>query len=72
MYKRQEEKRKANILAYIEKHDTISTFLCRSLNGCSKYIALKDLKTLQEEGKIVRLGYRANAQYGLKKEDDQG
>ena len=67
-----EEKRKANILAYIEKNDTISTFLCRSLNGCSKYTALKDLKTLQEEGKIVRLGYRANAQYGLKKEDDQG
>ena len=65
-----EEKRKANILAYIEKNDTISTFLCRSLNGCSKYTALKDLKTLQEEGKIVRLGFRANAQYGLR-EDHQ-
>ncbi|WP_455637818.1 HU family DNA-binding protein [Parabacteroides sp.] len=66
-----EEKRKANILAYIEKNNTISTFECRSVNGCSKYIALKDLKALLNEGRIVRLGYRSNAQYGLKAEEEQ-
>lgn len=66
-----EEKRRANILAYIEKNDTISSMLCCSLNGCSKYTALKDLKALLEEGKIVRLGYRSNAQYGLKKEENK-
>lgn len=65
------EKRKANILAYIADNNTISTLECRSLNRCTKYIALKDIRELLQEGKIVRLGYRSNAQYGLKEEDEK-
>lgn len=64
-----EEKRKANILNYIKQNNTISTLECRSINGCSKYIALKDLRTLLTEGKIIRLGYRSNAQYGLQEKE---
>lgn len=60
------EKRKANILAYIDNNDAISTQECRSINGCSKYLALKDISELLQEGKIVRLGYRSNAQYTRK------
>lgn len=60
------EKRKANILTYIDNNDTISTQECRSINGCSKYLALKDIRELLQEGKIMRLGYRSNAQYTRK------
>jgi predicted histone-like DNA-binding protein len=56
-------KRKANILAYLASEPTISSALCRSLNGCSKHLAIKDLSELQEEGKIVRLGSRHNTLY---------
>ena len=65
-----EEKRKANILNYLKQNKTISSFTCRSINGCSKYIALKDLRTLLTEGKIIRLGYRSNAQYGLQEKEE--
>ncbi|MDR2810069.1 MAG: HU family DNA-binding protein [Tannerellaceae bacterium] len=60
---RPEAKRKARILAYLENHHTILTSTCRTLNNCSKYLALKDLKELQEEGKILLLGPRNIAQY---------
>lgn len=60
------DKRKANILNYLQREGSISSSECRGLNGCSKYMALKDLNELLEAGKIVRLGYRSNAQYGLK------
>ena len=59
------DKRKANILNYLQTAGSISSSECRGLNGCSKYMALKDLNDLLKEGKIVRLGYRSNAQYGL-------
>ena len=62
------DKRKANILRYLQQNETISSSYCRGLNGCSKYMALKDLDELRKEGKIVRLGYRSNAQYGLAKQ----
>ncbi|MDR1980269.1 MAG: HU family DNA-binding protein [Tannerellaceae bacterium] len=64
-----EEKRKSNILAYLETHFTISSAGCCWLNGCTKYMALKDLKALQKEGKITRLGTRSNAQYAAAEED---
>ena len=64
------DKRKANILNYLQANETISSSSCRGLNGCSKYMALKDLGELREEGKIVRLGYRSNAQYGLAKQKE--
>lgn len=59
------DKRKQHILAYLEREGTISTYICRSINGCSKYLALKDLKELIDEGKIIRLGKKENSQYGL-------
>lgn len=65
-----EEKRKTNILNYLKQNKTISSFTCRSLNSCSKYIALKDLQTLLTEGKIIRLGYRSNAQYSLQEKEE--
>lgn len=66
-----EEKRKTNILNFLAANNTISSSECCSVNYCSKYVALKDIKTLLKEGKIIRLGYRTNAQYGLKVEEDQ-
>ena len=51
-----EEKRKTNILNYIQQNNTISTLECRSINGCSKYIALKDLRTLLDEQKDCPFG----------------
>ena len=62
------DKRKANILRYLQQNETISSSYCRGLNGWSKYMALKDLDELRKEGKIVRLGDRSNAQYGLAKQ----
>ncbi|MDR1556835.1 MAG: HU family DNA-binding protein [Tannerellaceae bacterium] len=58
-----EKKRKENILSYLDTHYTLSSSTCRWLNGCSRYLAIKDLKELQKEGKIIRLGSRHNAQY---------
>ncbi|MEY8485768.1 HU family DNA-binding protein [uncultured Parabacteroides sp.] len=65
------DKRKTNILEYIARHGSISTALCRGINGCSKYLAQKDLKALMDEGRVVRLGYRSNAQYGLAKKEER-
>lgn len=64
------DKRAANILKYIARYGSISTSLCRSINGCSKYLAQKDLKELVEKGQLMRLGYRSNAQYGLAKQEE--
>ena len=61
------DKRKKNILNYLQTHQTITSFICCGLNACTKYMALKDLKSLREEGRIVRLGRPANAQYALAK-----
>ncbi|MDR2864273.1 MAG: HU family DNA-binding protein [Spirochaetaceae bacterium] len=60
-----EKKRKENILRYLAREYTISSTLCRGLNHCSRYLALKDLNALCREGKIACLGLRANAQYAL-------
>lgn len=60
-----EEKRKKNILAHLEECDTIASSTVQCINHCSKHIALKDLKTLQKEQKIYRIGSRNNAQYVL-------
>lgn len=59
------EERKANILNYLERNATLSSSSCCGLNSCSKYMALKDLNELLEEGRITRLGARSNAQYAL-------
>ncbi|MDR2118959.1 MAG: HU family DNA-binding protein [Tannerellaceae bacterium] len=60
-----DSERKENILNYIYIHRAISTSICRGLNHCTGYRALKDLKELQAEGKIVSTGPARIAQYTL-------
>ena len=64
---RPEAERKARIMSYLESHYSILSSTCAQLNGCSRYLALKDLKGLMEEGKIVSLGSRNTAQYAAAK-----
>lgn len=61
------DKRKKNILNYLQTHQTITSFICCGLNACTKYMALKDIAELKEAGKIVQLGRPTNAQYMLAK-----
>lgn len=67
-----EDSRKERILNYLATETTISTSECCYINGCSKYVALKDINTLLKEGRLFRLGRRSNAQYGLKPEAEEG
>ncbi|MDR1895181.1 MAG: HU family DNA-binding protein [Prevotellaceae bacterium] len=64
-----EAKRKDNILAYLASKPTISSTICCGLNGCSKYMAIKDLSELQQAGKIARLGSQHNLLYTAVKEN---
>lgn len=41
---------------------------CIGINECTRYLALKDLKDLMNEKKIVREGYRKIAVYMLAKD----
>lgn len=63
-----EEERKNNILRFLRKHDVFMSSDCMGLNECSRYMALKDIKELIAEKKIVKLGYRKVAVYALNKE----
>lgn len=62
------EDRKARIIQHFEKHDTIMSSDCMGINECTRYLALKDLKELMDEKKIVKEGYRKIAVYMLAKE----
>lgn len=62
------EERKARIIQHFEKHDTIMSSDCMGINECTRYLALKDLKELMDEKKIVKEGYRKIAVYMLAKE----
>lgn len=61
------EDRKARIIQHFEKHDTIMSSDCMGINECTRYLALKDLKELMDEKKIVKEGYRKIAVYMLAK-----
>lgn len=63
-----DEERKARIMQHFEKHDTIMSSDCMGMNECTRYLALKDLKELMAEKKIVKEGYRKIAVYMLAKE----
>lgn len=62
------EERKKRILEFLDKHDTIMSSDCIGINECTRYLALKDLKDLMNEKKIVREGYRKIAVYMLAKD----
>lgn len=58
--------RKKNIISYLEQYQTIQTSYCMALNGCTRYMAKKDLKEMQKEGTILNLGHRRFSIYGLR------
>lgn len=59
------EERKKKIMQYLEKNTNIMSSDCMGLNECSRYMALKDLKELIAENKIVMQGFRKVAVYVL-------
>ena len=61
------EERKARIIQYLEKHETIMSSDCMGINECTRYLALKDIKELIAGKKIVKQGYRKIAVYTLTK-----
>lgn len=65
------EERKRKILKHLERHETIMSSECMGINECTRYLALKDLKELIAEKKIVKEGYRKVVVYMLAK-DGQG
>lgn len=64
------EERKKKILQFLESHETIMSSDCMGINECTRYLALKDLKELIAEKKIVKEGFRKIAVYVLSKESE--
>lgn len=62
------EERKEKILKYLGKHETVMSSECMGINECTRYLALKDLKELIAEKKIVKEGYRKVVVYMLVKD----
>lgn len=60
-----EEERLKKILDEFEKVHIISSTDCMSFNQCSRYQALKDLKLLNEQGKLTWLGRGKQKYYVL-------
>ena len=67
-----EEERLQRILAKLETKQLISSSDCMSFNQCSRYQALKDLKNLHEQGKLLRLGRGKQKYYVLKENWQKG
>lgn len=65
------EGRKKRMLAYLEKHAYINVSVYASLNSCSRYQAGKDIKTFEQAGIIVRMGYRTHRIYVLPMEEGE-
>lgn len=61
------EERKARIMQYLEKQETIMSSDCMGINECTRYLALKDIKELLAEKKITQQGYRKVVVYTLSK-----
>ena len=61
-----EEERLANILSKLKDERLVSSTDCMLFNHCSRYQALKDLKKLNELGKITWLGRGKQKYYVLK------
>ena len=59
------QQRQQRILDYLAKETSITSTQCISLNGCTRYAAIKDLKTLTEASKIKRLGVAKSIIYIL-------
>lgn len=59
------EKRQEHILNYLRKKGIVGSSECMDLNGCTRYQALQDLKSLINEQKITRIGRRKASYYTL-------
>ncbi len=67
-----EEERLANILSKLKNERLVSSTDCMLFNHCSRYQALKDLKRLNEQGKITWLGRGKQKYYVLKERWQKG
>lgn len=67
-----EEERLANILSKLKQERIVSSTDCMLFNHCSRYQALKDLKKLNEQGKITWLGRGKQKYYVLTESWQQG
>ena len=67
-----EEERLANILSKLKNERLVSSTDCMLFNHCSRYQALKDLKKLNEQGKIIWLGRGKQKYYVLKERWQKG
>ena len=67
-----EEERLANILSKLKNERLVSSTDCMLFNHCSRYQALKDLKKLNEQGKITWLGRGKQKYYVLKERWQKG
>ena len=67
-----EEERLANILSKLKDERLVSSTDCMLFNHCSRYQALKDLKKLNELGKITWLGRGKQKYYVLKERWQKG
>ncbi|MDD2437057.1 MAG: HU family DNA-binding protein [Massilibacteroides sp.] len=65
--KHTEQERLSRILKYVETtqnlYKGIQSSNCMEINSCSRYMALKDLKTLVASGKLFRQGKKASSLY---------
>jgi len=59
------QQRQQRILDFLAKETSITSTQCITLNGCTRYAAIKDLKTLTEASKIKRLGVAKSIIYIL-------
>ena len=60
------EERLQRIISKMNELRTVTCTDCMGVNQCSRYIALQDLNTLIESGKIEKLGYGKNVLYMLR------
>ena len=67
-----EEERLANILSKLKDERLVTSTECMLFNHCSRYHALKDLKKLNEIGKITWLGRGKQKYYVLKERWQKG
>ena len=60
------ERRRENMMNFLQKHDMITMTTYREINKCSRHIAEKDVKKEVENGLLIRCGYGPTTFYKLK------
>lgn len=57
--------RKENILWYVKKNISINCKICMEINGCTRYTALEDLKSLVAKEQLLQIGEGRQRMYLL-------